>query len=88
MPEITRRIDYYSRGRGPKVRTLHIETEGAIVNVTVGLTDSEGRAVPRVDGLPDDETRGGDGEGRIWHQDGARIIRQHLPADDYDTDDD
>jgi hypothetical protein len=76
MPEVTRSIEYYSRGRGPKVRTLHIETEGAVINVTVGLTDSHGRKVTRVEVSPDDESRGGDGEGFQWYRDGDRIIRR------------
>lgn len=46
---------------------LHIETDGAVINVHVGLTDSEGRAVTSVQIIPDDEHRGGDGEGRMWH---------------------
>lgn len=76
MPEITRRIEYYSRGKGPTVRMLHIETEGAVVNITVGLRDEHGRKVTRVDVNPDDETRGGDGQGDVWQRDGARVIRQ------------
>ena len=45
---------------------LHIEAEGCIVNVHVRLRDSRGRKVTRVDVLPADERRGGDGQGRIW----------------------
>jgi len=74
MAEITRRVGFYSVVGEP--RTLHIETDGAIVNITVGLHDVDGRPVTRVDTLPDDESRGGDEHGRIWEQDGPRIICQ------------
>lgn len=45
---------------------LHIETDGCVVNIHVGLTTSEGRAVTRIDVLPDGKNRGGDNEGRTW----------------------
>ncbi len=77
MPEITKRATFYAHKRSPKPRTFHIEIDGAVVNITVGLTDNEGRLVSRVDVSPDDESRGGDEGGRVWHQDGPRIIRQH-----------
>lgn len=77
MPDIDRRERFYDRGR---VRTMHIETDGAIVNITVGLYDNEGRKVTRVDVLPDDESRGGDAEGYIWRQDGQRVIRAREPG--------
>jgi hypothetical protein len=71
------------RGGRPSLRDanrdlLHIETPGAIVNICVGLTDRRGRAVIRVDVLPDDEARGGDAQGRVWRLVGsgtARVVR-------------
>lgn len=45
---------------------LHIETDGCVVNLRVGLTDIEGRPITRVDVLPDSEYRGGDGVGNFW----------------------
>lgn len=57
---------------------LHIETDGAIVNVHVGLTNSEGRPVTRVDVIPDDASRGGDMSGQIWEipaEDGNGVTR-------------
>lgn len=54
---------------------MHIEVDGAVVNITVGLTDEYGRRVTSVMINPDDESRGGDGEGRMWFRRGARIIR-------------
>lgn len=60
-------------------KLLHIETEGCVVNIRVGLSDSDGRQVTSVEIIPDDELRGGDGEARIWHLDGKvnnRLIRQ------------
>jgi hypothetical protein len=73
-----RDISFYAARAGSSRRhhkLLHIETDGAIVNINVGLTDDQGRHVTRVDVLPDDERRGGDGEGQIWRQDGPRLIR-------------
>lgn len=72
-------VRHYSTARD---KMLHIETEGCIVNIQVGLTDNEGRAVTSVTILPDDESRGGDGEQRIWRVDErpgilhARVIRE------------
>lgn len=78
------RIGFYA-GRNRSDDLLHVETDGCIVNIRVGLTDNEGRQVTNVTVLPDDETRGGDGEGRIWRQDGARIIRLHEDETDADA---
>jgi len=79
MAAVDRRAEFYAGNRGP--RTFHIETDGCIVNITVGLRADDGREVTRVDVLPDDETRGGDAEGRCWRQaDGdARVIRDPDP---------
>ena len=54
---------------------LHIETDGCIVNIHVGLHDKDGRTVTRVDVLPDNASRGGDGQGEIWEADGSSAIR-------------
>jgi hypothetical protein len=80
MSEITKRATFHSHGRGMK--TFHIEADGCIVNIMVGLVDSQGRRVTRVDVLPDDETRGGDGLGGIWHQQSGdpRIICVNDPT--------
>lgn len=72
---VTKRTNFYTRNGMP--RTFHIETSGCIVNITVGLLDDHGHEVTRVDVLPEDESRGGDGYGRYWHQDGPRIVRLH-----------
>lgn len=54
---------------------LHIETEGCVVNIQIGLRDQFGRRVTSVRILPDDESRGGDAGGRLWHQaDMSRVI--------------
>lgn len=45
---------------------LHIETDGAIVNIHVGLINNEGKQVTRVNVIPDNASRGGDGTGRLW----------------------
>jgi hypothetical protein len=72
-----KRITFYAKGNRSG-NLLHIETDGCIVNIRVGLTDAEGHQVTSVMIIPDDESRGGDGQGRIWHQaDGARVIRLH-----------
>jgi hypothetical protein len=78
MPSDMKRMTFYESKRGANI--LHIETEGCIVNIQVGLTDAEGRKVTSVRILPEDEERGGDGDGRIWRvaDDGTRIIRQSI----------
>lgn len=69
-------VQFYA-GRNRSDNLLHIETDGGIINVRVGLTDAEGRAVTSVTISPDDESRGGDGKGRMWHLvDGFRLVRQ------------
>jgi hypothetical protein len=60
-------------------KTLHVEAEGVLVNIQVGLSDDEGRRVTRVDISPDDATRGG-----RWYQDGARIV-ELLPGENPPT---
>lgn len=62
-------------GRKARDPLLHVEADGVLVNIHVGLTDSDGHHVTHVAVSPDDETRGGDADGYIWYQDGARIIR-------------
>lgn len=65
---------------------LHIETDGCVVNIRVGLTDFDGRRVTSVSISPEDESRGGDGQGSIWTvaEDSnafvTRVIR-HEPGD-------
>lgn len=54
------------RHNSKKDPVLHIETEGAIVNIRTGLGDSEGRKVTAVEVLADDASRGGN-----WHLDGS-----------------
>lgn len=49
-------------------KLLHILTEGAIINITVGLTDSKGRAVTSVEIIPDNG----------WIVDGSRIIQERM----------
>lgn len=56
---------YADRNRSGNL--LHVETDGCIVNIHVGLRDSFGNRVTRVNVIPDDEYRGGDGNGSIWH---------------------
>jgi hypothetical protein len=66
-------------------KLLHIETDGCIVNIRVGLTDSEGRRVTSVEILPEDETRAPDLDGHYWHLDGhvnSRVIRQPSTESD------
>jgi hypothetical protein len=55
---------YYSPRN--QYNTLHIETDGCIVNIRVGRFDKDGRQITCVDVVPDGEDRGGDGAGRIW----------------------
>lgn len=70
-----KRIIFYAK-QNRSGNLLHIETDGCIVNIQVGLTDRHGHQVTSVRIIPDDESRGGDGEGRIWRQvDASRIVR-------------
>lgn len=45
---------------------LHIETDGGIVNIRVGLTDAHGRAVTSVEIIRDNYAE----EGGVWDLDG------------------
>jgi hypothetical protein len=57
-------------------RLLHIETDGCVVNVRIGLTDSQGRRVTSVEILPDR------GAGEEWHLVGTsnnRVIEGSAP---------
>lgn len=88
MPEITQRVSFFQEDAHAEPKTLHIETEGAVVNITVGLTDDEGRTVTRIAANVDDESRGGDGQGRIWtvadaNEHGLRLVAHpaHRPDD-------
>lgn len=63
--------------RNAREKLLHVEADGVLVNIRVGLTDAEGHPVTRIDISPDDKSRGGDGTGYYWYQDGPRIIRLH-----------
>lgn len=74
-----RRLSFYQKGNRSD-NLLHIETDGCVVNIRVGLMDDNGRKVTRVDILPDDETRGGDGRGYVWHVDGPCVIRQEVTS--------
>lgn len=78
MSDISESAMFYA-GKSGKTKTFHIETDGAIVNITVGLADREGHLITRVDVTPDDASRGGDGNGRMWvrPEGDARIIRLH-----------
>jgi hypothetical protein len=70
-----KRVSFYAKtNRSGNV--LHIEADGCVVSIEVGLADRDGRRVTRVDVLPDDESRGGDGHGVVWHLDGSRVIAQ------------
>jgi hypothetical protein len=54
---------------------LHIETDGGIVNIHVGLHDSDGHAVTAIQVIPDDQSRGGDGNGNWWTRIGDRLVK-------------
>jgi hypothetical protein len=58
-------IDFYRKGNrsGGKLR---IQTEGAVIDVNVNLTDAQGRRVLRVDVEPSGALRGGDGAGNFY----------------------
>lgn len=74
-------VQFYA-GRNRSDNLLHIETDGAVINVSVGLHDRDGNQVTAIEIIPDDERRGGDGAGRMWHvaddsgPANTRLIRQ------------
>ena len=74
-----KRIEFFA-GRNRSDDLLHIETDGAVINIRVGLHDSDGRQVTSVEVLPDDESRGGDGYGYMWDTPdgpiGGRLVRR------------
>lgn len=74
-----KRVSFYAKTNRSD-NLLHIETDGGIINIRVGLTDEQGRQVTTISISPDDETRGGDGSGGYWHRDGDRLIRQGRGA--------
>jgi hypothetical protein len=87
-------MNYHARGnRSGKL--LHIETDGCIVNIRVGLHDADGNAVTVVSVSPDDEERSPDADGLYWHTedtDGnqlpgvvARVVRQEQELRDADV---
>lgn len=61
-------ITFYGEGRS-KRGTLHIEVPGAIVNIDVGLSDSDGNPVTRVEIKADDIS-------------GERFYMPDLPSED------
>lgn len=77
MTQIARRARFYAARTRRKPKIFHIETDGAIINITVGLTEADtGRYVTYVEVLPDGKNRGGDHEGYVWFDNGdGRIIR-------------
>lgn len=63
------------------VKTLHVETDGCIIDICVGLVDTYGRKVTRIDVSPEDETRSPDMNGYYWRKvDEARVIRDLKPG--------
>lgn len=63
-------ITFYAKGNRSG-NLLHVETDGCIVNIQVGLHDTGGRTVTSVRISPDDcAERGG-----RWVQDGSRVVQ-------------
>lgn len=74
-----RRLTFGRRNRSGNL--LHIETEGCVVNIHVGLRDVLGRRVTRVTISPDDESRSPDEDGYYWRAAGdGRIVRDVVPG--------
>jgi hypothetical protein len=65
-----KRMSFYAKGNRSG-NLLHIETDGCIVNIQVGLHDRDGRKVTSVRISPDNYAERG---GR-WVQDGSRIVQ-------------
>ena len=76
-----KRISFYAKGNRSG-NLLHIETDGCIVNIQVGLHDTDGRQVTSVRVSPDSYAEPG---GR-WVVDGSRVVQlrdgeTRLPPD-------
>lgn len=65
---------YADRNRSGNL--LHIETDGCIVNIQVGLRDADGRRVTSVRVSPDNYAE----PGGKWVVDGSRVV-QLLPGE-------
>lgn len=75
---IHKRTTFYTRDQRDLPASTIVEADGAIVEITVGLNDADGRQVTRVDVTVEDEQRGGDRNGHMWRRDGARLVRLNL----------
>lgn len=81
MAERMQSVQFYDDGDG--VQVLHIETDGAIYNIRVGLRDTHGRAVEALTISALDESRSvdGDGNGGKWLRFNDRLVRFPLNDD-------
>lgn len=74
-----RRISFTRRNRSDNL--LHIETDGAIINIRVGLTDLDNNPITRVDVIPDGDQF--ESPGWIIHPDDrngvTRVVNTHNP---------
>lgn len=59
-------IRWCDDGTGPK--TVHIETDGATCQLTVGHRDNNGRPVEVLAVAVRDDLCGGDGKGGVWYR--------------------
>lgn len=86
MQDIAKSESFHAAKRVPYTKVMRIETDGAVVDITVGLTDDQGNLVTRVDISTSDDTRNGDAAGRTWDLvDGAsfaRIVRRPDPREE------
>jgi hypothetical protein len=65
-----KRVQHHPTTRGDsRDNLLHVETDGCIVNIRVGLTDTQGRRVTSVEVIPDNYA------GEEWHLDGTENNR-------------
>lgn len=74
-----RYVEFYAKtNRSGNI--LHIVTDGAVINIQVGLTDRTGRPVTSVRVSPSDESFPPDPDGYYWRQaDASRIVRDPKP---------
>ena len=66
-----KRVSLSSKGRGPK--QLHIEADGCIINIQVGLHDSDGNAITHVSVAAQGDTY--QGEPEWWIAPGTNVAR-------------
>ena len=68
-----RRISFYKNNRSDDL--LHIETEGCVINIRVGLHNNESQEVTSVEIIPDRNAEIGEGKWELNGTNNNRVIK-------------